>query len=53
MKRFLRFASVGGLLLAVGGCLPNQYWSNLAGNSIAAILSAVLSEFFNRLFQQI
>jgi hypothetical protein len=53
MKSLLRAASLGALLLACGGCLPDNYWSSVAGSSGVAIISTLLSEFFKRLFQQV
>jgi len=53
MKRVFRAAGLAALLLSCGGCLPENYWSNVAGSSGVAIVSTVLSEFFSRLFQQI
>ncbi len=52
MKSRLTAVSVGLLLLTATGCSSN-YLTNLAGSTGVAAVSAILSEAFRRLFQQI
>lgn len=52
MKPVLKAIGAATLLTACVGC-DSPYLTNLLGGTGVAVVSEVLSEFFDRLFQQI
>jgi hypothetical protein len=46
ISRLVRRA-VTGALLALGGCVPNNYFADLAGSSLSAVASVLLSDAVN------
>ena len=46
VSRLLRRAATGALL-ALGGCLPNNYFADLTGSSLSAVASFLLSDAVN------
>lgn len=46
IRRPVRTA-VAGVLLALGGCLPSNYFADLAGSSLSAVVSVLLSDAVN------
>ncbi len=46
MRRYLAFLGPG-MALALGGCLPSDYFNNLLGSSVSAVVSVLLSDALN------
>jgi hypothetical protein len=46
ISRLVRSA-VTGALLTLGGCLPSNYFADLAGSSLSAVASVLLSDAVN------
>jgi hypothetical protein len=42
--RAARFALAGGLLFGASNCLPNNYWSNLAGSSLSSVVGVLIDD---------
>jgi hypothetical protein len=47
MKRFFRWLGPITVLPALGGCLPDNFFSNLLGSTTAEVTSALLSDVLN------
>lgn len=47
MTRFFRFATIlaTGCVFAANGCLPDNFWSSLAGDTVIAGATATVVDF--------